>query len=463
MPIDGAVGVVLGADAGAGAGDNGAGADGGEGSEFEPLTGDDAGEAGDDSESGDDTGDGSEPEYEIDEATGEPKVDDDGNKIAKTLDQSKVKQNFKATYDRLKEVDPAAADAFRKTHFGYEQYKQAFANPAAAVQAKEALETYGGVEGIEELNQSAQQFAGEMEKFSQGDPEFIAQLAKDDPEGFSKSITAGLKTLGDTNTQAYNAALAPIVHATITSSGISSAIVLAANTLDKVFTELQASGGDSQTLFAINKAFDALKGAYNYTENIKKIADQAGSQPLSDKEKTLQQREQQLTQKEQGSRYKEIAGTVTKSLDTLINNSLSVYYKQFPKITKDQKADVHAGVLDYISRQLGSNKKYTTQLKALVAEGDVAKINNYVSQNVKKIVQDSSKTVWNRRGFGSLPNQKSNAPAGKQNAGVVTLTKRPKRDDIDFSLPGAEDEFMMGRAVLKGSKRRVKWNWADVE
>jgi hypothetical protein len=444
---------------------------GGAGGDFGGDTGDTGADGGDTGFTGDETGTGTgtgdgagddgsggEPEYEIDESTGEPKLDAEGNQIPKTV--SGKPEPFKATYEKIKAADPKAAEIFRKEHFGYEKYKQLFPTTADATAAKEALETYGGVEGIEQVNQKAQQFASEMEQFSQGSPEFLSQLQKDDPTGFSKSISRGLGILGQADPTAYSSALSPIIHSTLEAGGINSALYLAGTTISEIFAQLEQSGADQKSLFALNKAFDAVKKAYDYSGNIKKLAEQSGEKPLTDKEKELQQREQEITRKHNEQFSREVSTAAVKSADSIINQALLPYYKALPKMSKEQKADVHKGVFEYISRQLESNKKYMEQKRALIREGNVDKITKFISQNVQKLAAASAKSIWNRRGWGTLPNQqKTNAGNNNQQ---VTLTRKPKKEDIDWNKT-TEIEYMTGSATLKGSGRKVKFDWNRVQ
>jgi hypothetical protein len=302
-----------------------------------------------------------------------------------------------------------------------------------------------------------------MDAFSNGDPTFIAQLAKDDPEGFVKVGAPYLATLARMNPEAYDAALAPIMVSTLQSAGITDAVVMAGNAISAVYDKLKASG-DTESLLALRDAFKSLQGAYNYGEKLKKIAETGAGRPLSEEAKRIQTERQQLNQEKQQSFFSEVQKTVTQASDTAIDKALQTYYKQFPKMTKDQKSDLHNGVFDYIAQQLKSNKKYMTQLRALLDNGDGDKAANFVTQNVNKLVQASARTIWNRRGFsGNLPNQqKQGAGQGNQPTGQVNLTRRPKRDDIDWDKT-SEMDFLAGNAILKGTGRKVKWDWAKQE
>jgi hypothetical protein len=441
----------IGADAGSAGGDQGdqgSGDQGGDQGEESPITGD---QGGDDQGSGD----GAEPEYELDE-NGEQKLDEEGNPIAK----APAPTDFKTTHAKIKAVDPKAAEVYRKTHFETQQYKKAFDTPQAAMEAKELFENYGGAEGIEELNGRAQQFASEMDAFSQGDPKFVSQLAADDPEGFAKIGVPYLAELAKTNPEAYDAALMPILNSTLNSSGITAGIIEAGNLIDGVYGALKQAG-ITTGLPEIAQAFQALKKAFATTENFKKLAEKSAERPLTDREKAIADREKQFTEKERETYYSEVQTKVTAASDAVIDKSLQTYFKQFPKMTKEQKADLHAGVFSYIAQQLKSDKKYGTTLRQLLDAGDQGKVANFVSQNVQRLAQASAKTVWNRRGFGKLPN--TTPGAGSKNQGTVTLSAKPKYDDIDFSEgKTTEIQYMSGEAVLKGSGKKVKWSWDRV-
>ena len=456
MPIDGEAAVAIGAgneggggdfSGGGDAGDAGGGTDGGEvGSQGTGDSGEGSGEEG-----------SGEQEFELDEA-GEPKLDDQGNKIPK---QAAKPSSFKDIHAKLKEVDPAAAEAYRKTHFGYQQYQAAFPTPKEAQAARELFDTYGGAEGIEQVANDAQQLAAESASFSKGDPNFIKQLAESDPAGFAATAPHYIKQLGISNPEAYTAALTPILNATFEQTGVTANVIKAGQIVDRIYSALEKAG-DTTYLPYLNQVLESLNGVYGTIDKYKKLGDQYGERPLTDKEKALQQREQSLNQKEQQTFLTTARNTVGKSMNASIEKALGVFYKQNPKITKEQRTDLQTGVFDFVNKQLDSNKKYIQQMRALMQEGDVDKINNYVMQNVNKLVQTSAKTIWNRRGFGTLPNQQKAGQGNQQQAGQVNLTRRPKRDDIDWNLT-SEMEYMDGIAVLRGTKRKVKWDWRKVE
>lgn len=456
MPIDGAAAVALGTgneggggDFGgdSGSGDSGGGDSGSEGTELSNQ-GSEGGEGGE--------GEG-EQEFELDE-TGEPKLDAEGNKVPK---QAAKPSSFKDIHAKLKEVDPAAAEAYRKTHFGYQQYQAAFPTPKEAQVAREVFDTYGGAEGIEQVANDAQQLAAESASFSKGDPNFIKQLAESDPAGFAATAPHYIRQLGISNPEAYTAALTPILNATFEQTGLTENVIKAGQIVDRIYSALEKAG-DTTYLPYLDQVLGSLNKAYGVFDKYKKLGDQYGERPLTEKEKQLQLKEQSLNEKEQQTFRNTARNTVAKSMNGSIDKALSVYYKQNPKITKEQRSDLQTGVFDFINRQLDSNKKYISQMNALMQEGDVDRINNYVMQNVNKLVQTSAKTVWNRRGFGALPNQQNKGGQGNQNQSQVNLTRRPKRDDIDWQLT-SEMDYMAGNAVLKGTKRKVKWNWSSQE
>lgn len=444
MAFDGeGVAVVTGADTGGGdtgfSGDTGGSAD----------TGADAGS---DAalETGADTG---AQEFEVDEATGEQRLDDEGNPVPKAA-APKGKVDFKSTYDKLKASDPAVAENYRKAHFGYEQYKQAFPTPQAAREAKDLFDTYGGAEGVEKLSNEASTFAEEMDRFSKGDPEFIAQLAKDDPEGFAATAGPYLATLGKNNPEAYQALLAPVIHTSMQQTGLTNSIVSAGQIIDRIYTALEKSGNKEHLPF-LQQALDSLNKAWSVTEDYKKLGEKSGTRELTDKEKQFQQREQQLNQKEAEAFKKTVWTAQDGSIRTAITKSASQYYKLNPKMTAEQKETFESGIRDFVLRQMDSNQQFSKQYRALLKDGNVQKINTFFANEFNKKVADSAKRTWNRYGFGNLPNQNKAAVANK---GTVNLTKRPNRSDIDWQKT-TEVDFMSGVATLKGSGRQVKWAW----
>lgn len=449
-----AVGVGAGADTGAGGGGD-SGGDWSTGGDFEPEV--PSGDEGDAGDSGDVDGAGAEAqEFETDPETGEAKLDAEGNPIAKTAKPA----DFKTTHAKLKEVDSKAAEVYRKTHFEAQQYKSSFPTPAAAQEAKQALETYGGVEGIETISTQAQQFAKEMDGFSKSDPDFFAQLAKDDAEGFAGGATPYLNALHKSNPEAYNSTLTPILSATMESSGFGSGLSEVGNFLDTLYGELKSAGVTGQ-LPGITAAYKQIKSLWDKTEKWKADTAKAGERPLNDREKRVADREKAFESK---AKQEWLSGVQTKTVsmtDGHIDKALAPYFKQVSSLTTEQKQDLHTGVFEFVAQQMRSDKVYGKQLRTYLDAGNDAKALELVNQNVQKWLKNgAAKTVWNRRGFGKqLPAAAKTGNSG--NAGVTNLSAKPKNQDINWDKT-TETEYMSGSATLKGSGKKVKWDWSKI-
>lgn len=398
---------------------------------------------------------GGEQEFEVDaegnqvldEITGEPKL-----KQAQTTAEA----SFKDVYAALKESNPAAAESYRKAHFAYQSYAKAFPTPKEAMEAKQIFEDLGGTEGITSLQNEVQQYAAELTMFSNADPKLLDDLAADNPEAFGRFGTPYLERLGKMNPEAFQSTLLPYINSSL-SSNVNPGLIEAGDLVYEALQAMQAAGQTTGSV-QLQRAFQSLKKIYEYTQKVEQGAQVSGDRPLTDKEKQLSTREQQLNQREQERFVNEASSAVMTRMNASISKQLDPYLKT-KKLSLDQKKDLAEGIYSYISQQLKSNKRYQTQLKGLMNGGDTQKVANFVGQNVDRIVVQSVKAVWNRRGFGAATTSKT----GTTTAGTMAVGRAPKYEDIDWSADPGEIRYMKGEATLKGSKRIVKWDWAKVQ
>ena len=113
-------------------------------------------------------------------------------------------QALKNAFDKLAEGDKKIADHLRGRYFKAQEYERLFPTPKDALMAKETLETLGGEEGLEQLQQERQQYAAELAMFAEGNPKLLDDLIADSKDGFIKLAPEAFDRLRSIDPQLYN-------------------------------------------------------------------------------------------------------------------------------------------------------------------------------------------------------------------------------------------------------------------
>jgi hypothetical protein len=439
---------------GGAAGDDGGGDGGGAGG------GGDDGDAGDDG-AGDeeipagDEGAGDEDTAGDDDQSGDEGEGEDGEKKpanARTPEQ-RAKALEKSIND-LRKTDPEGSKLVRREHFQNQEFRESFESPQQAREAKATIEELGGAEGIETMRQQVEQHVNELSDLAKGNPQAIENMARDFPKGLVKLAPLAFDKLAALNPAVYEQTLSRHMSRALAEKGVT-------HSADRIIELL----GDGKTDRALALARD-LRAWIETADRFGKAAPAAAA----DKEE-LSEVEQQRAEVEQDRVEifnQKVSTAVTTSMNSIIARHLKPLIDNFIKsggrLKLEQKQDLAVGTYTQISKQLEASASYQRQLKALIAKGDVQKINRYVSSEVARIAKKSTRAVWDRRGFTTSTAKntsgKDGAGAGAGQNARPTFGKKPSADRIDWSKDRSKMRYMSGEATLlpQFGGKIVKWD-----
>jgi hypothetical protein len=446
--------------AGAAIVDGGAGGAGGDGGAGGAGGGDDGGGAGgDDGTGAGDEGQGDEP-VEGEEGQGDEGVEDgeggEGEGAAqKPLTPEQQQKAIEKSLNKLKETDPVIAKELRKEVFQNREFRSIFPTPQEAQQAREMIDDLGGVDGIAEVKQEVADYAAELTRMSDGDPEAVEMLARDYPDGLAKLTPVALDKLANINPAEYERVVSRHMAKAMFEKGFT-------HSMDRI-EELLGDG-----------KIDQAKQLATAMRNWIKSAEQFGkAAPADDKTKVsaIEKREQAAAAKEQQIKDTEQAQAVTKTMDGIISRHLTPLIKT-RNLTTEQKQFIVGGIYSEISGLLKNQKDYQTKLNQLRKAGDATATSRYVGSKVAQIAEKAVKAVWARSGFGSAPARRAgpgnkgaqNRTAGGTGAGanraVVKLNKKPPAEHIDWSKDRSRMRFISGSATLlkEYGGKEVTWD-----
>lgn len=345
--------------------------------------------------------------------------------------------------NKLRETDPEGAKALRKEFFQTKDYRASFATPQEARQARETIDDLGGSEGITKMRGEVADYATELTRMAEGDPQAVEELARDFPKGLAKLTPHAVDKLATVN---------PTEYERLVSRHMAKAMY------DKGFTH---SNDRLIELIADGKQEAAIALARSMREWIK-TAEQFGKAPAaaaaSDEMSDVEKARQEVATEKANLQSQKVASTVTKTMNGIVEKHLNPLLKG-KKLTLSQKQSLARDSFTNISTVLQNKKEYQLRLQALLREGDVNAINRYVGSQVALVAQKSVRQAWADRGFGGGVQKTRTAGAGGNGAGggSVSMGKKPPADQIDWTKDRSKMRYMAGEATLKNGKI-VKWD-----
>jgi len=439
-----------------GGGDAGdAGGDGGTGGGDEGVADDSVGDGSDDgsgdggtgddqTDTGDEEGLQEGDEEQADETEGEP-------------DKAKgAKPTVESALNKLRKVDPKSADVLRREHFQNVQYRMA-GTPQEVQTMKDFMTLHGGEEEISTKIEQGDRFATELDMVARGDRQIVKDIAGDSPEGLMKLAPAVLDECQRIDPKRFG--------------------VMMAGPMARIFRETGVTPLMQQVQRFIKagqqkEGFEAMQELLNWVGQVEQLAEQSQEQPITDRERKLQEQERGI-QSEKTKIYQGEVGKVSvartnsaisRHLTPLINDAK----KKGIVLTLEQKQDVASGVYTEIANSLKANNTYQRQMKAFYQrQAPPEEIAEYVEGHVQRLAEKASKAVWERKGWAARMGRNGAKPGAAgggngQRPPAVMLSKQPAPENVDWSKDPTRAKFIgdgrVGEATLNDGKV-VRWRW----
>ena len=435
---------------GGGAGDGGAGGDDGSGD-----SGTDEGGGTGLEETTEDVGDGGdgtdEGAAEGEEGEADESGEDEGSGKGKTPGK---KPTVEEAIKTLAKTNKAAADVLRKTHFKVQQYEQLGSIPEVTAM-RDFIQLHGGEEEIGTMIDQGTRFATELDMVANGDKQIVLDIGRENPDGLMKLAPHVLSECERIDPKKFGLLMAKPMSTLLRTTGV----VPMLQALSRLIRLGDQKNADAQ-------AAELLQ----WVGNVDALADSQKEQPLSDREREIQQREQKV----QDSVVQQYRGEVGKAAVTSTNTEIARHLtplindlvKQGVKLTLAQKQDLAGGIYTHIANSLKNNKAYKRQMDAFYArQVDPQDIAEYVAKQVRGLAEKATKEVAAMKGWAGRVNRKP-APGANGN-GTKNLARLvstpPKPELIDWSKDTDRARFMgdgkVGHATLKnGQVVRFRWD-----
>lgn len=356
-----------------------------------------------------------------------------------------TEKDVSKSLEELKKTNPRIAGELRKAYYDSKRFREFFPNPAAAQQAHELLETVGGEEGIGSMQGEVQEYAEELTGMAQGDPKLIDELATDFPDGLAKLTPVALDKLQSVNPAAYDRTMARHMARIFRDKNVTNVVRRA--------LELTQDGKGQQV-------FDTLTRLQQWMAGIEDLASkEPETRGADDPQRKEIESEREAVNKEKATIFTtKVANAVTASMNKIIERHLAPLMKG-RKLSLEQRQELASGTSSRIANALKADKVYQRRLKALLEQGDVAKIDRFVSSHVEQRAAVAARAKWNASGFSGT--KAAAAGNGNGQRPRVIAGKKPNSADIDWTKDPTRTRFASGEATLKNGSV-AKWDWDAV-
>lgn len=363
-------------------------------------------------------------------------------------DKEYVSKILKEKIDAIKAIDPAFANKLRTLNHEvsglYREFPQGLKE---AVQIKQTLGEYGGVEGLKETAAAISDYQALEGMFEKGDPAFMVQLADALPQAFSQIMPAGLEKWKQADPEMYNHVQAKVMVQTLDAANFS-------NTLEQIWGALD---GEKQKPLK-----DAIAALWQTIDGYRQAGAKAPERKTNPQDEALTRREQELAAREQKALLSPIANEGRQQIQTITDREMNGSY-QWSATDPDIKAAVSERVRQEVVKASSKDRTFVQEFDRLRDRGDAQGLSRHVKNFQERvtpgIVQRVAKLFAVKpKGAGPQVVKKPVAAASNGKApdqGWVRISKQPSGKEIDWSRTD-EDMVMSQKAVLK-DKRRVVW------
>lgn len=417
---------------------------------------------------------------------GKPQINPDGSP-KETAEESteelpgdeKTPQEVRKALKAFKDANPANAAMTKLLHGSYERhqaYAKVFPKVQDAQDAKTFIDTVGGLEGYEKLQEQISAIDASDQLLYAGSPDLIKNVVEDlkssgKLDALGKMAPAFFDALKENDPKGYTAAFVPHFLAGIQQVQIPEVIEGISAAIAKGTPE------------GIAEAKKIAEGAAKWYQGLQSQAEKSKSEAVNPERLKLEEERKEFAKQQeefktgQTKQFQEGVAKESESLNNkILGNDLKTYLRMpfFKEFSRENLIPLGNTIKSELYATLKSDKSYQAQMKALwgVKEPDRAKIIEYHKTKLESISADTVRNVVQKMYPGYA---KNGAAAGrvaaaevkkvattKANAEAVATGKprfvgvKPQWSEINFDKDPKQYLYIAGKAYLK-SGAFVTW------
>lgn len=359
-------------------------------------------------------------------------------------------KNIRQAIRAASEAAPDQAQTLKElgnSYFREQAYKQHFETPEAAGNAKQLIESVGGLDGIAQLQERDTMYTTQDEFLRDGNPEILDDFFSDFPEGAAALAPHYLERLAKSNPEAFTSTVAPYAIGILENAGFGGYLQAIANEPD---AERQKT--------MVNQLGQWYA---QQQQGVKQM--QTTAQPRQNPR--LDQERQSLAEEREQMFNDSVTTRVNSSVMPEIQKTVDQTARQYG-LNDAQKAKFTAALQNRLVSEMNGDETYKKQVELRKrANGRTAdSVASYISGEFNRRLKDAAfkeaQETWGapKRAAQSQKTgiPKAGGPKTATNGGPLFVSQRPPDSAIDTSRPNADLLLIQGRAYLKDG-RFVTW------
>ena len=376
--------------------------------------------------------------------TGEPAERGEAEAQAQE-DGRTVPPDIRKHFAELKAQNPALYKKLKGLFFAEREFRTHFpGGPQEALKLKEFVDTVGGQEGWQGVQDSLKSWEDLDALYSNGNPEFVDRIANSDPEAFSQMVLKALERWAELDKDNYEHVMARVVANTLNASPIG-----------EIYRALQANE-DTKALA------EKLAGWYN---GIQDLSSKVPEKKVDPERQKLEREKAEWEEKKQtefrDNIGKEMRTFYVQNIETNLANEFKARNRNFAQLKKADEETYWAMMNDAYGRVrqvLSADQQFQSKFESLIKEGNGQAAAKLAKSRAERILADVAKKTYKVFNLGTTTQQrKEQAQTNQQRTNVPPqskLSKAPQPEEIDWNRSDSK-MIMDGKAFLKGRKDMV--------
>lgn len=345
----------------------------------------------------------------------------------------------------------AAARALNDAYGRFEGYKSVFPSVEEARAVKAQLETFGGFEGISQMQSTLASVDETDALLEAGDPQVLDRIIEDAPEGFKKLAPHYLQRLQKSDPEMFGRTLQPYFVRSLADANFPGTLeYLASLVKDKP------------------EALNVVRNMHQWFEGQKSDAERQNQDALNPERQKLSEESERVGKESRRVLQEGISMHVTPHIQQELGSRLKQYSESLNKFPEAVRMNIAQAAVNELGAALEADKAYQTQIDAMMGarKPDREKIVQLNKSKVTALADRVIEAVAKR--YNLTPGQAKPAPkqadkdkgTPKQNTQILKISAKPSDADIDWEYPDAQKAFLLGRARMKTGPhagRFVQW------
>lgn len=358
-----------------------------------------------------------------------------------------IPTDLRKHFAELKAANPQLAKRLKALYFAEREFRNHFpSGPQEALKLKEFVDTVGGEEGWQGVQDTLKGWEELDGLYSNGDKQFVDRISASDPEAFGQMMPHAFEKWAELDKSGYDHLMARVLVNTLQSSPIA-----------EIY---RALGADEKTKALAEKLGQWYSGIDDLAQKVPQKQVDPERQKLEHEKAQWEEQKQSEFRDKVGQ---ELQGFYVQNLESHLGNEFKARNRNFSQLKTADSETYWAMMNDAYGRirqNLQNDKTFIAKFESLVKEGNGQAAVKLAKSRVERMLPEAAKKTYKVFNLGTTTQQrKDQALANQQRSnvgptGTIKMNAKDLEGKIDWDRSTA-DMVAGGKAYIKGRKELV--------